>query len=139
MDLEGLALGIEAIAEDVEGEGGGWHFVVEGVRMACMTDTHYDRMRIVAPIVELRSINTEHLYAMLEANYHTALDVRYAISEAVVMAAFIHPLSPLDDAQLRSAIRQVASAVTSFGRNYSSGELVFGPSGADDADKHELN
>ena len=61
------------------------------------------------------------------ANYHSALDVRYAISDEMVMAAYIHPLDPLVEAQVESAVRQVASAVQSFGGAYSSGELLFGP------------
>ncbi len=32
---------------------------------------------------------------MMIANFHTALDARYAISDGVIYAAFIHPLSSL--------------------------------------------
>ena len=102
------------------------------VRMACMTDLHHDRMRVIAPIIEVEGLSSQHLVAMLEANFHTALDARYAISSDVVFAAFIHPLSPLSDGELRAALRQVASLVETFGDGYSSGELVFAPGGSED-------
>ena len=126
MELDALEAILNEVSESVQGGRGAWDFEIGEVRMTCMTDTHYDRMRIVAPIVEVRSIDAGHMYAMLEANYHTALDVRYAVSDAVVMAAFIHPLAELSDGQLRDAIRQVASAVQTFGDGYTSGELMFG-------------
>lgn len=63
---------------------------------------------------------------VLEANFHSALDARYATSDGVLYAAFIHPLSPLTEAEVRSAVAQVASLVRSFGTTYSSGELVYG-------------
>lgn len=127
VELDALESTLREVADEFDGAHGAWHFAVDDVRMACMTDTHYDRMRIVAPIVEVRTVDAGHMYAMLEANYHTALDVRYAISDAVVMAAFIHPLGALSADELRAAVRQVASAVRTFGDQYSSGELMFGP------------
>lgn len=63
---------------------------------------------------------------VLEANFHSALDARYATSDGVLYAAFIHPLSPLTEAEVRSAVAQVASLVRSFGTTYSSGELAYG-------------
>ena len=65
---------------------------------------------------------------MLEANFHSALDGRYAISNGMVYAAYIHPLSPLRPEEVRSALRQVAELGKTFGTTYSSGELLFGVS-----------
>ena len=127
MNVATLRALIFECADQAEGEGAAWHFIYAGVQMACMTDSEFGRMRIVAPIVEASALRPEIMYAMLDANYHSALDVRYAISDGMVMAAFIHPLVPLDEEQVLSAVRQVASAVQTFGGSYSSGELVFGP------------
>ena len=44
----------------------------------------------------------------------------------MLYAAFIHPLGPLTEAELVSAVRQVSSLASSFGTGYTSGELVFG-------------
>ena len=62
----------------------------------------------------------------MAANFHTALDGRYATSEGVLYAAFIHPLSPLTEEELASALRQVAALARNFGTTYSSDALLYG-------------
>jgi hypothetical protein len=132
VDLTELEAILVDECDDVRGGGGAWEMLFGPVRMACMTDVQYDRMRLIAPIIEIDGLSTQHLVAMLEANFHTALDARYTISDEVVFAAFIHPLSPLSDGELRAALQQVASLVQTFGDDYSSGELVFAPGGGED-------
>ncbi len=94
--------------------------------MACISDTLFDRMRLIAPIIEEDQVTEKQKRAMLAANFHTALDARYATSNGVLYAAFIHPLSPLTEEELASAIRQVAALAKNFGTTYSSDELIYG-------------
>jgi len=101
-------------------------FTYEGANLLCISDVSADRMRIISPIVDLSEIGVEQLLLALTANFHTALDARYAISDGVMYAVFIHPLGPLSEEEVISAIRQVARARNTFGTDYSSGELVFG-------------
>ena len=115
MEVARLRALIFGLADQAEGGEHAWHFIYRGVQMACMTDSGYGRMRIVAPIIEASELRPDHMYAMLDANYHSALDARYAISDGMVMVAFIHPLAPLDEGLVESAMRQVASAVKTFG------------------------
>ncbi len=129
MDLEGLEAVLRSHANDVDGEGGAWEFEIHGVHMACFTDTRFDRMRLIAPIVDASHMSDEQRAAVLEANFHTALDARYATSDGVLYAAFIHPLSPLTAGEFDSALRQVAGLVETYGSSYSSGALVFGVPG----------
>jgi hypothetical protein len=87
-------------------------------------------MRIISPVVPISALTGEQLAAILNANFHSALDVRYGTSEGILYyAAFIHPLSPLTTVELNSAIRQVSSLVRTFGTTYSSGELRYGDGG----------
>jgi hypothetical protein len=118
---------IREVGSDVVGGSGALEFTFKSVRMACISDVEHDRMRLVAPICRLSELSPDQAARVLEANFHTALDARYASSQGVLYAAFIHPLSPLANEELRSAIRQVASLAQSFGTTYSSGELVFSP------------
>lgn len=111
---------------DFEAEGPAAEFVIENVRMAVVSDPPANRMRVVAPIVETSQLTPAHHEIMLVANYHSALDARYAISGGVVFAAYLHPLSSLTEDDLASALKQVASLVRTFGGQYSSGDLVFG-------------
>ena len=113
------------IATDVEINGNLVGFTFNGVKLLCVSDVDSDRMRIISAISELTDLDGEQVILALAANFHTALDVRYALSDGLIYAAYIHPLSPLTPSELASAIRQVAAAQQSFGSDYSSGELFF--------------
>ncbi len=114
------------VGEDVSDGDGAWQFEVQDVRVACLTDLRFDRMRLIAPVIETDDLTDEQRDACLDANFHTALDARYATSDGVLYAAFIHPLASLTEAELRAALGQVVSLVQTFGSSYSSGNLVFG-------------
>lgn len=129
MTLESLGRIIAEAGENVRDGETYWEFVIEGVPMACITDQRFDRMRIVAPIVPAARLSEEQRETLLEANFHSALDGRYAVSDGMVYAAFIHPLSPLDRTQVLSAMMQVAELARTFGSSYSSGVLSFGRPG----------
>jgi hypothetical protein len=89
-------------------------------------DTTADRMRIISGIMRISKLMPGQLEAAMEANFHSALDARYAISNNVLWAAFLHPLSSLTVELLVSAIEQVAVARITFGTDYASGDLMFG-------------
>lgn len=103
-----------------------WEAVVDGVRIAVVTDPLADRMRIIAPVAADADLTDDLRRVLLAANFHTALDARYAIGGGVLYAAFIHPLSPLSDLEFRSALHQVAQLKLTFGTTFSSGEMIFG-------------
>lgn len=126
MTQESLANQIMEIAGDAKISRNVVEFEYEGIGIACVSDVVHDRMRLVAPITRLDAAGAAHLEILLIANFHTTLDARYAISDGVIYAAFLHPLSTLTPPQLDSAIRQVASLALNFGSSYSSGELIFG-------------
>jgi hypothetical protein len=94
--------------------------------MACVTSVEFNRMRILAPVARTDALSGEHYVRVLEANFHTALDARYATSDGVLYSIFLHPLSSLGEAQLRSALYQVASLAGTFGTTYTSGTLSYG-------------
>ena len=101
-------------------------FTHDGVKMTCISDIEYSRMRIVTPIIRVEELTPEQVAHILEANFHTALDARYATSQGVLYATFIHPLAPLTEAELASAVRQVATLARTFGSSYTSGALSYG-------------
>ena len=65
---------------------------------------------------------------MMEANFATALDARYAVFEGIVWAVFGHPLDSLRERDLVSRLQQVVSLVKTAGTTYLSSDLKFGPS-----------
>ena len=107
----------------------------EKVTIYCIWDANADRMRMISPIANTSDLNDELLELALKANYHTLLDARYAISEDVLYAVFIHPLSPITKNEIESAIRQVSTAALTFGTSFTSGELIFPGNAAEQAKK----
>ena len=117
---------LRELAAEARGIPGMLEFEYAGVELVCISDLSFGRMRIVSPITPVAKLTSEQVGSILEANFHTALDARYATSHGVLYAAFIHPMASLTEAELRSAVRQVASLASSFGTEYTSGELVYG-------------
>ncbi|WP_299408316.1 hypothetical protein [Acaryochloris sp. IP29b_bin.148] len=115
-------------ASDVQVEQGQVSFKYEGQTMLILTSAQHNRMRIIAPIKKAAEITPEQRDNMLLANFHSALDGRYAVSNGIVFATFLHPLSSLQEQDFRSALSQVNQLVQNFGTTYSSGALGFGVS-----------
>ena len=120
---------ILAVGEDVVQDQNVVEFNYRGLGIVLIYDLKADRMRLVSPIIEAKNVGNDVLMMALEANYHSALDARYAVSNNVVWSVFIHPLSDLSPALFDSAISQVAIARATFGDQFTSGALVF-PSGS---------
>ena len=123
------------VLDTVTGAPGRWELTVAETKMLCLTDERHDRMRIITPVQTLKDASPEEVFACMEANFHTALDVKYAVADGMIWVAYIHPLSPLTDDQLISALGQVRSAVITYGTIYTSTDLVF-PKG-DEAERAE--
>jgi hypothetical protein len=107
-------------------------FQMGGVTLACIVDARTDRMRLLAPIIEVSELPGGALAVLMEANFHTALDGRYGTSDGIVYALYHHPLAALDAEQLDDAIGQVVRLVQTFGTSFSSSDLVFGAANRDD-------
>ena len=130
MTRELLEEAVVRIATVTDGGGGVLAAVYDEVPMLVVSDAAMDRMRIVSPIVEVTELSDRELAIMMEANFHSSLDARYATSEGVLYSVFIHPLSSLDERALESAMRQVAGLVRNFRSTWSSDEMIFGNGGA---------
>ncbi len=116
-------------AQEVSGGPGSWELTVGETKMLCITDEGHDRMRIITPVRRLEEASADEFYKCMEANFHSALDVKYAVADDMIWVAFIHPLSPLRDGQLLDALAQVRSAAVTYGTVYTSTDLVFPKSG----------
>ena len=122
-------------ADTITGITGKWKFSYKDVLMFCVTDEINNRMRIISPITETNNLDKELLLDALTANFHSALDVKYAISNDILWSVFIHPLKELQDHQLENVITQVYNANITFGTTFSSTELLFGAGGLIDQKK----
>lgn len=117
---------IAETAQAVRVEGNVMVFRLSESQLLCISDALADRMRIIAAVKRVEEVTPEELLAALQANFHTVLDARYAVSSGVIFAAYLHPLSPLTREQIVSAIHQVVEARATFGTTYSGGGPAFG-------------
>ncbi len=133
MTLDRLESIIKEIGTNVKVDQNQILFDYEDKMVLVVADSRANRMRILIPVVEAEQLTGEQFSKMMIANFHTALDGRYAISNGVVYSVFVHPLSSLQENDFRSAVSQVKALATSFGTTYSSGTSVFGaPEGPPD-------
>ena len=132
-DIDSILLALDIadrFTKESEGEISQWQFGIQETPAYIKTQANVDRMRIVAEIGHPLHSERDDLTSLMEANFHTALDVRYAITDGRLVAAFIHPLSTLTREQFESALNQVIWCTLTSGRENSGGELLFGkPSG----------
>ncbi|MHA7057074.1 hypothetical protein ACWGOQ_0007640 [Aquimarina sp. M1] len=113
-------------ADTLGGISGNWQFVYKQTTMLCITDAKNNRMRIIAPIIESTHLDKDLLLDAMTANFHSALDVKYAISNGILWSAYVHPLEELSVEQVENALSQVYLAAKTFGTTFTSTELLFG-------------
>jgi hypothetical protein len=125
MDTKTIEKVIYSVADSVRGKEGNWQFIVQDRLLVCVTDKNNNRMRIMTPIIEQKKLAYIDMLKLMEANFHTALDVKYAITDDVLWSVFIHPLRELSKEQVLDAIQQVYTAAHTYGTTYNSTSLNF--------------
>lgn len=131
MTNERMGAFLLAIDPELAGSAGNWQLKVRELPVYVITDAKADRMRIMIPVAPAADLDADELYRLMQANFESALDARYAIADKLIWSAYIHPLSPLDGDQLASALAQTYNVAATFGDEYSSGLFSFG--GGDNA------
>ncbi len=126
MTLEKMGKIIRRLDDGAKRQKNGWQFTVEKVPVVVVTDRKHNRMRILIAIRKTSDVSPDELTRMMQANFDTALDARYAIAHDIVWATFIHPLSELHDRQFITAVGQTVNLATTYGSTFSSGVLSFG-------------
>ncbi|MEM6749469.1 MAG: hypothetical protein AAF612_03270 [Planctomycetota bacterium] len=105
---------------------GQWRFFFEERPVVVVTDARAGRMRVISPVAQ-GPIEPDRMQRVLEANFGTALDARYALRDGVLWSAFIHPLPSLDRGEFYNGVAQVITLAETYGTTYSSSGLRFGP------------
>lgn len=125
MDNKRLEAIIKNLDPDFKGGNGHWQFEVSSLTLTVLTDESHNRMRVIIPILESEKLSKDELYRIMQANFDSTLDARYAVAKGLLWSTFIHPLASLDDQQFLLGVGQTINLVTTFGESYSSGLLNF--------------
>lgn len=126
MTYERLGKIIFALDENAQPRGAGFELTVAGVPIIVVTDATANRMRAMVPIRRADELTEGDLQRMMQANFDSALDARYAIANGTLWAAFIHPLSPLEKDQFISGLAQTVNIAKTYGTLYSGGAAQYG-------------
>jgi hypothetical protein len=126
MTVKRLATIIHAIDPDALIAGNTAQFTINDVPVMVVADPRADRMRAMVPIRAADGLDPSELLRLMQANFDTALDARYAVAQGRLWGVFIHPLSPLQRDQFLSGLAQTVNVALTYGQTYSSGAEVFG-------------
>ena len=124
--MESIGEVIAALDADAERSGNNWQLTIDERTLLVVTDPANGRMRIITPIAEVEGLPDAALMRLLQANFDTALDARYAVAQGLVWGTFIHPLPTLEQRDFASGLLQVKSLADTFGTSFSSGLLNYG-------------
>ncbi|SMO88376.1 hypothetical protein [Ruegeria faecimaris] len=132
MTYERLGKILFALDPETEPLGPGFQLTIAEVPVLVITDVNADRMRAMVSIQSVEDLSAQDMQRMMQANFDSTLDARYAIANGTLWAAFIHPLSRLERDQLISGLAQTVNIANTYGTLYSSGVAEFGGGDSND-------
>ena len=126
MTISRMAEIVLALDENAQIRGNGMILNINDVTITVVADVIANRMRAFSAFQTLDGVDGQTLYRMMQANFDSALDARYAIARGHVISVYIHPLAELKKDQFIEGLGQVANLVTTYGTAFSSGAMTFG-------------
>ena len=106
-----------------------WLFQTGRFPAFIQTQAEANRMRVVVTIAQNPVLDEAEYIRLMEANFHSALDARYALSDGDLVSLYLHPLAELSKTQFVLGLFQTVSLAYTCGSEYSSGLMSFGASG----------
>lgn len=126
MTLTRLGEIIAILDPDNRSDGSRFQMTIEDVPILIVTDARADRMRAMVPIRSISEMTNEEVMRVMQANFDTALDARYAVAQGRLWGVYIHPLSPLEKDQFISGLGQAVNLAKTYGSLYTGGAMSFG-------------
>lgn len=121
-----IDVALKKIDKDIKRDTNIWQFTLAKHQVFVITDPVAERMRIMVPIGDAKLLDQALLTRLMQANFDSALDARYAVAQDVLWGVFIHPLTSLDEKGFVSGLAQAIAVADNFGTSFSSGAVVFG-------------
>ena len=126
MTLERMGEIVLSLDEAAQSNQNMFQMTIQDVPVLIITDTQADRMRAMVPIRSANGMTQDEITRVMQANFDTALDARYAIAQGRLWGVFIHPLSSLKKDQFISGLGQAVNIAKTYGTLYTGGSLNFG-------------
>ena len=126
MTIDRMAEIIFGLDPDAQSAGTSFQMTVDDIPILIVTDPGADRMRAMIPIRSADAMTPEDLMRVMQANFDTALDARYAIAQGRLWSTFIHPLAALNKNQFISGLGQTVNLAQTYGTLFTGGAMSFG-------------
>ena len=126
MTLPRMAQIVLALDPDARVAGAGFELVIDDIPVLIVTDVGANRMRAMVPIRSAEGMTAEETQRVMQANFDSALDARYAVAQGRLWGVFLHPFRELERDQLISGLAQTVNVAKTYGTLYSSGAGQFG-------------
>ena len=126
MTLDRLGEIIFALDEAAQSNGPHFQMTIQDIPVVILTDVNANRMRTLVPIRATEDMTSDEVLRVMQANFDTALDARYAIAQGKLWGTFIHPLSSLEKDEFISGLGQTVNIAKTYGTLFSGGSLSFG-------------
>ncbi len=126
MTLPRMAEIVLALDPEARVAGSGFEFTIDDIPILIVTDVRANRMRAMVPIRAAEGMTAEEMQRVMQANFDSALDARYAVAQGRLWGVFIHPFAQLEKDQLISGLAQTVNVAKTYGSLYTSGAGQFG-------------
>lgn len=126
MTIPRMAEIVQALDPEARVAGSGFEFTIDDVPVLIVTDVRANRMRAMVPIRSAEGMTAEEMMRVMQANFDSALDARYAIANGRLWGVFIHPFAELEKNQLISGLAQTVNIAQTYGSLYTGGAAQFG-------------
>lgn len=122
----GLLAIVTAIDEEARLTGNGATFTIDETMVTLVFDVNADRMRLFSQIRPSDGLTGLKFRRLMQANFDTALDARYAVAQGQLWSTFMHRMTTLTQEDFVSALAQTVTLVKTYGTTFSSGAMSFG-------------
>ncbi|SIT83776.1 hypothetical protein SAMN05421665_1728 [Yoonia rosea] len=126
MTLPRMAEIVLALDPEAELVGAGFSLTIDDIPVLIVTDVAANRMRAMVPIRSAETMTSEEMRRVMQANFDSALDARYAVAGGQLWGVFLHPFKELERNQFISGVAQTVNVAKTYGSLYSSGAGQFG-------------
>ncbi|MBI5509199.1 MAG: hypothetical protein HY903_10635 [Deltaproteobacteria bacterium] len=91
---------------------------VGAMRLIVMAHSDTDRLRIMVPVAAVDHADASTFQRLLEANFITTLDARYAIYSGILWAVVLTPLAIITEHVFEIAVTEVLQLAGNTGSSY---------------------
>ncbi|MFT7058792.1 MAG: hypothetical protein ACJASV_001295 [Pseudorhodobacter sp.] len=116
----------------------GFELTISDIPVLVVTDVTANRMRAMVPIRSTEEMTQDELLRLMQANFDSALDARYAIAHGKLWGIYIHPYAELERDQFISGLAQAVNVALTYGTLFSSGGVQFGSGDSGELQQQDL-